>query len=191
MKHNLFPKEGMPVFILFKAMCGLSDKEITNLILRDTVQNTAMFKLLLPSIEQCIDLKVLSEINALEYIGKRISLSKETTKLPASIAFDVIYNSVLTHIPMVNHSFYSKVFYLAFMMRRLLLAHIDPDNHIDNRDFYGNKRLELAGTLIGFVFEDALKRYNSLLMVSTSSFLSFILLTFIHCSQQPTDTCPR
>lgn len=137
------------------------------MILRDTVQNTAMFKLLLPSIEQCIDLKVLSEINALEYIGKRISLSKETTKLPASIAFDVIYNSVLTHIPMVNHSFYSKVFYLAFMMRRLLLAHIDPDNHIDNRDFYGNKRLELAGTLIGFVFEDALKRYNSLLMVST------------------------
>lgn len=165
MKHNVFPKDGVPVFILFKAMSGLSDREIANLILRNTGRNQEMFKLLLPSIEQCVDLQIQSEINALEFIGKRITLSKETTKHPASIAFDVIYNSVLTHIPVVNDSFYAKMFYLAFMVRRLLLAHIDPDRHIDNRDFYGNKRLELAGSLIGLVFEDALKRYNSMMMV--------------------------
>lgn len=146
-------------------MSGLSDMEITNLILRNTERNMEMFKLLLPSIEQCVDLKIFSEINALEFIGKRISLSKETTKHPASIAYDVIYNSVLTHIPVVNDSFYSKLFYLAFMVRRLLWAHIEPENHIDNRDFYGNKRLELAGSLIGLVFEDAFKRYNSSIMV--------------------------
>ena len=125
-----------------------------------------MFKLLLPSIEQCCDLKIVSEINALEYIGKKITLSRENHKAPAAIAYDIIYSSVLTHIPILNDSFYSKTFFLAFMVRRLLLAYIDPKNHIDNRDFYGNKRIELAGTLIGLVFEDAFKRYNSSIMVS-------------------------
>lgn len=186
MKHNVFPKDGLPVFVLFKAMSGLSDMEITNLILRDTDRSMEMFKLLLPSIEQCVDLKIISEINALEFIGKRISLSRETTKHPAAIAYDVIYNSVLTHVPVVNDSFYSKMFYLAFMVRRLLLAHTDPNNHIDNRDFYGNKRLELAGTLIGFVFEDAFKRYNSTIMVCIFIFLDLLyLFIFIleHCQQ--------
>ena len=155
----------MPVYILFKAMSGLSDMEITNLILRNTERNMEMFKLLLPSIEHCAGEHILSEITALEFIGKKISLSRESQKPLAQIAYDVIYNSMLTHVPVVNDSFYSKIFYLAFMVRRLLLAHIDPDSHIDNRDFYGNKRLELAGTLIGFVFEDAFKRYNSSIMV--------------------------
>lgn len=153
------------MFVLFKAMSGLSDRDITNLILRDTKCSAEMFKLLLPSIEHCVEIKVFSEINALEFIGKKITLSKESSKHPAAIAFDVIYNSLLTHIPVFNDSFYLKLLYLAFMVRRLLLAHIDPDTHIDNRDFYGNKRLELAGTLIGFVFEDAFKRYNSYIMV--------------------------
>ena len=164
-KHNVFPKDGLPVFVLFKAMSGLSDVELTELILRNTERSMEMFKLLLPSIEHCKDLNVVSEINALDFIGKRISLTKETTKHPAAIAYEVIYNSVLTHVPVVNDSFYPKLLYLAFMVRRLLLSHIDPSNHIDNRDFYGNKRLELAGTLIGFLFEDAFKRYNSSVMV--------------------------
>lgn len=178
-KHNLFPKDGIPVFILFKAMSGLSDMEIASLILRNIPQSMEIFKILLPSIEHCYELKILSEISALEYIGKKITLSRESSKHPASIAFEVIYNSVLTHIPVINDSFYPKVFYLAFMVRRLLLAHTDPDKHIDNRDFYGNKRLELAGTLIGFVFEDAFKRYNSSIMVFDGFFNYFILIIFI------------
>lgn len=169
-KHGVF-KDGVPVIIMMKAMSGLSDREITSLILRDCKRNMEMFKLLLPSLEQCIESKIYSEINALEFIGKKISLSKESSRHPAMIAYDIIYNSVLTHIPVVNDSFYPKVFYLAFMVRRLLLAHIDPENHIDNRDFYGNKRLELAGTLIGFLFEDAFKRYNLTIMSTANKMI--------------------
>ena len=49
--------------------------------------------------------------------------------------------------------------YLAEMVRRMLLAMVDP-RHIDDRDYYGNKRLELAGGLLALLFEDLFKRMN-------------------------------
>lgn len=43
-----------------------------------------------------------------------------------------------------RYQFYQKVAYIAVMMRRMLYAVLDPAC-IDDRDYYGNKRLELAG----------------------------------------------
>ena len=45
------------------------------------------------------------------------------------------------------------------MVRRILLAKKNK-KLLDNRDFYGNKRIELAGSLLSLVFEDALKGMN-------------------------------
>lgn len=33
------------------------------------------------------------------------------------------------------------------------------DTECDDRDFYGNKRLELAGSLLALLFEDVFKRH--------------------------------
>ena len=42
------------------------------------------------------------------------------------------------------------------MIRRIIEA-IDEPKTIDDKDYYGNKRMELAGNLISLLFEDSLK----------------------------------
>ena len=49
--------------------------------------------------------------------------------------------------------------YLALMIRRVIQAEKDPTS-VDDRDYYGNKRLELAGSLMSLLFEDLFKRMN-------------------------------
>ncbi len=53
-----------------------------------------------------------------------------------------------------------QVVYIALMMRRTLNAVMD-ESFLDDRDYYGNKRLELAGGQLSLLFEDLLKRLNT------------------------------
>lgn len=53
-----------------------------------------------------------------------------------------------------------QILYIAMMARRMLYALGDP-KCIDDRDYYGNKRLELAGGLMSLLFEDLFKGFNA------------------------------
>ena len=46
------------------------------------------------------------------------------------------------------------------MVRRVILAQGDTVR-VDDRDYYGNKRLELAGQLLSLLFEDLFKKFNA------------------------------
>ena len=52
----------------------------------------------------------------------------------------------------------AKTRYLALMIRRIIDASIDSSK-LDDKDYYGNKRLELAGQLISLLFEDLFKKF--------------------------------
>jgi len=58
-----------------------------------------------------------------------------------------------------NFNFKIKATYTALMVRRVIQAQGDT-KVIDDRDYYGNKRLELAGSLLALMFEDLFKRFN-------------------------------
>lgn len=54
-----------------------------------------------------------------------------------------IYKYCVMCVQVKEFNFRAKCIYLAVMVRRVILA--QGDNKVDDRDYYGNKRLELAG----------------------------------------------
>ena len=61
---------------------------------------------------------------------------------PSDIALQALAAMVLGHVPVRDMNFRPKCIYLATMARRVLMAMID-ENMVDDRDYVGNKRLEL------------------------------------------------
>lgn len=65
----------------------------------------------------------------------------------------------------------SKVRYLGLMIRRLTAAMHD-ESLVDDRDYYGNKRIELSGQLLSVLFEDQFKSMNAELQKQADLHLS-------------------
>lgn len=80
-------------------------------------------------------------------------------KSPPDEARDLLATTILAHVPVESFNFKLKVVYLAQMVKRVMAAELDITT-VDDRDYYGNKRLELAGSLLALMFEDLFKRLN-------------------------------
>ena len=50
-----------------------------------------------------------------------------------------------------------KIMYISLMAKRILVS-LEQPIYIDNKDYYGNKRLELSGQLVSILFEDLFKK---------------------------------
>ena len=94
-------------------------------------------------------LKVFTRRQALEYIGTRVSPSLQKEDMiaqykltPIDIAMQGLAAMVLGHVAVKEMNFRPKSIYLATMARRVLMAMID-EKLVDDRDYVGNKRLEL------------------------------------------------
>lgn len=159
LKHNSMT-EDIPIVIIFKAMGVTSDQEIMQLIGTDTHIQTRF----VPSLLEAINHKVFTQERALKYMGsklivKRFQTAAQKYKTPVDEARDLLATTILAHVPVKSFNFQVKSFYVATMVRRVMQAEINPAS-CDDRDYYGNKRLELAGSLIGLMFEDLFKRFN-------------------------------
>lgn len=167
LKHNSFTDEGIPIFIVFKAMGFVSESEVVELVF-GRLHSGVDINYLNPSIEACQRADVWTVNQALNYMANRLK-SKASNKMgqptyrsvsSIDIVRELLATTIIAHVPVVNLNFRLKAIYLAQMVRRLLAA-VDNPEFIDDRDYYGNKRLELAGSLIGLLFEDLLKRFNT------------------------------
>jgi DNA-directed RNA polymerase III subunit RPC2 len=83
---------------------------------------------------------------------------------------EALANIIITHIPVHGLDFRPKALYICFMVRRVLMAMHDP-TLVDDRDYVGNKRLELAGQLLSLLFEDLFKKFNSDLKITIDKIL--------------------
>ena len=166
MKNNTLG-EDIPICIVLKAMGVESDFELVQLVGSEPEIVNAMAL----SLEEPVKLGIYTQKQALQYIGNKVR-GKTTTSsssssggwyrrptTPEDEARDVLANVVLSHVPVVNFNFRNKCIYIGHIVRRVLLVHMGK-SEMDDKDFLGNKRLELAGNLLSLLFEDLFKLFN-------------------------------
>eukprot|EP00730_Choanoeca_flexa_P002715 TRINITY_DN11144_c0_g1_i2.p1 TRINITY_DN11144_c0_g1~~TRINITY_DN11144_c0_g1_i2.p1 ORF type:complete len:1157 (+),score=338.60 TRINITY_DN11144_c0_g1_i2:119-3589(+) len=161
--------EEVPLVTIIKAMGVTSDQEVMQLIGADP----DTMSLFAPSVEQCANLSVFTQNQALAYIGSKLRLPRRSSYFKRSKqdeAREMLATVVLAHIPCEQYDFRSKVVYLGLMVRRIVIA--VGQKSTDDRDYYGNKRLELAGSLVSLLFEDTFKNFNALIKREADRFLS-------------------
>ena len=178
LRHNTFADE-IPVLVVLKAMGLESDQEAVQLVGTDH----AYASLLSPSLQECSSLGIFTQRQALEFCGSKVraatrggggggsSYIGRTKRNRVDEARDILAGVVLAHVPVTAYDFRLKRAYVAVMIRRILHAMVDRST-IDDKDYYGNKRLELAGQLLALLFEDCFKRLNADLKRQADAVLS-------------------
>jgi DNA-directed RNA polymerase II subunit RPB2 len=148
-------KQPIPLFIVFRALGVISDKDICEKILLDIVddKNKQMLEALQASI---IDAnKHLSQEECIRYITSfamftPINMDKETgAKKKLDFTMDILNNDLFPHC----HNMVQKVYFLGYMANKLLMAAFENVKQ-DDRDSYLNKRVDLTGTLLNNLFRN-------------------------------------
>ncbi|ORY78628.1 RNA polymerase III large subunit Rpc2 [Protomyces lactucae-debilis] len=172
LKHNSIA-EDIPIVLALKAMGLVADKEIFELVCGHDEVYQDLFAV---NLEECAKLGIYTQNQALEYIGSKCRMSRQKSptngprRAPHEEAIEVLANIVLAHVPVHNLDFRPKIVYFAMMARRVLMAMANP-KMVDDRDYVGNKRLELAGQLLSLLFEDLFKTFNSQFKVNIDKVL--------------------
>ncbi|KAI5146655.1 DNA-directed RNA polymerase III subunit RPC2 [Nematocida ausubeli] len=139
--HNSLT-EDVPLNIVMKGMGITTDLEIDILIGQPT-----------PSI-----VHIRTELEALAWIGSRIKTRAGGIEEARLFLCDII----LAHIPGIGTDMRRKAEYLSVMARMLIdTADGNVDSLQNDKDFVGNKRIELTGQMLSLLFEDLLKRLNT------------------------------
>ncbi|RTG89824.1 DNA-directed RNA polymerase III subunit RPC2 [Schistosoma bovis] len=178
LSHNSFIVD-VPIAILFKAMNITSDQELLQLIGTEE----SVWANFVPSLKLCLEYNIHTCLDACNWLHSRLRQPRYRTAFGASrtlrtaaniLETDIILeiqrflrDIIITHIEMEKLNFAPRAFFLGQMVRYLILANekrIPPDD----RDFYGNKRIELAGSLLALLFEDVFKTFNEDLWLTVS-----------------------
>jgi len=148
-------KQVIPLFIVFRALGILTDKEICEKILLDI--NYSEHKLLLQSLQaSIIDANIyLTQEESIKYITSfamytPINMDKETgIKKKLEFTMDILKNDLFPHCQNITQ----KIYFLGYMTNKLLHAKFELIKP-DDRDSYINKRVDLTGTLLNNLFRN-------------------------------------
>lgn len=165
LRHNSLA-EDVPIVVALRALGAVSDQEILQMIGTDRPEYLETFA---ASLEEAARLKVFTQLQALEWIGPKVRLARRMPmtpggplgprKTPSEEARELLIDVILAHVLVQPLDLMPKALYLALMTRRVIQA-MNKIVGIDDRDYVGNKRLELAGQLLALLFEDLFKRLN-------------------------------
>lgn len=138
----------IPICIVFRALGFVPDRDILEHIVYD-FGDSQMMDILRPSMEEAF--VVQTQDVALDYIGKRGTTTGATRDKRIEHARQVLQMHFLPHISTEESAETEKTFFFGYMINRLLSTVLGR-RPFDDRDHYGNKRLDLAGPLMGNLF---------------------------------------
>jgi DNA-directed RNA polymerase beta subunit len=146
--NTSFIRSEIPVFIMFRALGIISDKEIIQHIVYDldNKDNQRIISQLMACCDDASDIHTQEQ--AEEVLIKIMTGVNKTTQNAVKILRDNIMNDFLPH---VGKNYRRKALYLGYMIRKMIRIYLGYDNY-DNRDSYMNKRIDSPGILLSNLF---------------------------------------
>ncbi|KAG7280882.1 hypothetical protein CRUP_035192 [Coryphaenoides rupestris] len=148
-------RQEVPIIIVFRALGFVSDRDILEHIIYDFDDPEMM------EMEQNV---------ALNFIGSRGAKPGVTKERRIKYAKEVLQKEVLPHVGVSDFCETKKAYFLGYMVHRLLLAALGR-RELDDRDHYGNKRLDLAGPLLAFLFRGMFKNLLKEIRIYAQKFI--------------------
>ena len=139
-------RKPVPLFIVFRALGVVSDKEIIEYCVLDMEANSSLVDLFIPSIHDAG--KIFTQETALEYI-KTFTKGHTTNHV-----LDILMNYFLPNIGELN--FQQKAYFLGYIVKSLLMVYTKLEAPTD-RDSFKFKRVEVPGMLLYDLFKEYFK----------------------------------
>jgi DNA-directed RNA polymerase II subunit RPB2 len=148
----------IPLFILFRALGILSDKEILEFIVGDLTNpnNNTLLEELRPSLENLNDIQ--TQEGALQWIGENSAsrkFIKKTDEEQIKHALNIIDRHLYPHL--LTKDLKVKALYLGYMTKKLLLGKLGKII-LDDKDHMGNNRIITTGPLFAELFTDSFQK---------------------------------
>lgn len=160
-------KQEIPVMIVFRALGFVADRDILEHIIYD-FDDPEMMEMVKPSLDEAF---VVQEQNvALNFIGVRGARPGVTKERRIKYAREILQKEMLPHVGVSDFCETKKAYYLGYIVHRLLLAALGR-RELDDRDHYGNKRLDLAGPLLAYLFRGLFRNLNKEIRMYAQRFI--------------------
>jgi DNA-directed RNA polymerase II subunit RPB2 len=193
-------KEPIPLFIVFRALGILSDKEICEYIVFDVTLDK--YKSMLPYLQACIveSNHCMTQEEAMKHVTSNVSYiipsdedENAGTVKKRQFAMDVLQNDLFPHCQTLKQ----KIYFLGYMTHKLLQATLEIIGP-DDRDSYLNKRIDPTGTSLNNLFRNyfnrmvkdmerqVIKEINNGSWRSTEDYLNIVNQTNIYKIIKPT-----
>jgi DNA-directed RNA polymerase II subunit RPB2 len=148
--NTSFIRSEVPIFVIFRALGIISDREIISHIVYDTdkEKNQRIINELMACCEDACDINTQEQAeNTLIkiMIGVNKNNDHETNKKQ-------LHNNLLNDfLPHVGKSYRRKALYVGYIIRKMIRIYLGYDTY-DNRDSYINKRVDTPGVLMSNLF---------------------------------------